>query len=100
MGDKSISVHDLLKVPDSVIIKSQQVELGKLKSYIDELKYRKSNEEYEAALTKRNNTIKGLKENNEGLQNRVKQLMYENFNLIPHENARKELEDIFKMEGE
>lgn len=39
MNDKSESVHGLLKIPDSVLLKAANIEVGKLKSEVQHLKF-------------------------------------------------------------
>jgi hypothetical protein len=51
--NKGREIHGLHKVPDSVIIKSQQVEIGQLNSYIDELKFKLDQERKENLIKRR-----------------------------------------------
>lgn len=64
---------DLLKVPDSVIIKQLRIELGKSNAYIAEL-------EYELELTRTKKEF--LRTNNIGLLNKNKKLTEVNHSLI------------------
>lgn len=74
--NKDKEIHGLMKIPDAVIIKQQNIEIGKLKAYIAEL---------EDILTKKTNVIKSgsiealiqantqLKKNNQKLLKRIKE---------------------------
>ncbi len=92
---KSDAIHGLHKVPDSIIVKSQAVEIGQLKAYIDELKHNGSNKIMQDVITKRNQTIKVLNSKVDSLHKKVNTLLYENYNSIPHENLSEELKAIF-----
>jgi len=76
---------DLLKVPDSVIIKELRIELGKANSYVDELKHELKNLKEKNLKTeeniRKNEHIKGLENKNKKLTERIQILNYENTGL-------------------
>ena len=76
--DRSNPVHDLLKLPDEAIIKNQQVEIGKLKAYIDELENEKTVRHLETVLAKKNKRIESLKQEVEELKQKCNQIRFEN----------------------
>ena len=93
--DKGVELfNDLSKVPDSAIIKSQQIEIGKLKAYIDELEFNKPPSEskiinynmqinnMEKALINRKSEIKNLKSKIKKQEEEINSLMYKNFHSI------------------
>ena len=59
--NKSAELFGLNKIPDSEIIKAQQVEIGKLKAYIYELE----------ECVKNNPEIEKLKYENQGLRRKI-----------------------------
>ena len=96
-GDQQFD--DLLKVPDEAIIKSQQVEIGKLNAYIEELEFKISGSKYKLteskivnyvngienlqnALSNRKKEIESLICKNKKLEDRINDLMYKNFHGI------------------
>jgi len=76
---------DLLKVPDSVIIKELRIELGKANSYVDELKHNLKITQEKLLKTEenihKNEQIKGLENKNNKLKERNQILTYENTSL-------------------
>ena len=77
---KKDSIHGLDKIPDSELVKIQNIEIGKLNAYIDELK----------------DSIKGINISDQ-LQNRIKNLENKNIelnNILNKKDRRnQELED-------
>lgn len=96
--NKSNQQHDdLFKVPDEAIIKSQQVEIGKLNSYIQELEERNEDRRMKTDLyaisvevRKAKGVNNALKEHNNGLVKNNKKLLDNNSALV---NKNKHLEE-------
>lgn len=61
--------YGLLKIPDSVIVKEQAIEIGKLKAYIEELE-----EKLKVKGQMKKGSIEALINNNEQLKKRNKHL--------------------------
>ena len=76
---KGDPVFDLLKVPDSVIVKEQAIEIGKLKSYIQELEL-KEESHLQKIIANKNNFIAGLQEKIRKQKLEIYNLRYENAN--------------------
>jgi peptidoglycan hydrolase CwlO-like protein len=72
-NDKGRSIFGLGKVPDSAIIKQQGVEIGILKSTIDELEYKLKQAENEAK-SKSPENLENLQKDIQKLNNKVESL--------------------------
>jgi cupin superfamily acireductone dioxygenase involved in methionine salvage len=101
--NKGKEIHGLLKLPVEAVnkaqlleIKSQRVEIGKLKSYIEEIKYNRRATDLIDVIKRRNEQIKSMRTEIESLKHRCNSLMCDNFNLVPHKNREEELNEIFK----
>ena len=85
---KAKEIHDLMKLPDHIIIKSQQVEIGKLNSYtqeleekLNELKNKTDRFSIDLEIHRLTGLNKKYKSIMKSLENKIKKLKEDNFTL-------------------
>lgn len=98
--DKTKELYDLSKISDSEIIKSQNIEIGKLKSEIDQFSFENRNlkSANDFCTMTRQTEFKGLQATLKTRNNKIKKLE-ENY-IILQGNLRKQTEESERLKTE